>query len=198
MNFEVFTMVWMGVLIHLRPNGCPLEMDCTYLFILTIKFYQTHISFIFSYTLELSVKSCPIGLDPSFDPSSLPGCCPQSHEILLNKGLKYWDPGLNARNTRTFIATVHIAAAVIGWRRSGKERTVQTQFSTKFAAKLGFMPRWNSVYFFPPVFWNLMPYATKQEVPVPSFPDFFTDKFNMFLILMQQPLSQALENEEVI
>jgi hypothetical protein len=39
--------------------------------------------------------------------------------------------------------------------------------------------------------------VTKQGVPVPSFPD-FTDKFNMFLILMQQPLSQALENEEVI
>jgi hypothetical protein len=42
-----------------------------------------------------------------------------------------------------------------------------------------------------------MPYATKQGVPVPSFRD-FTDNFNMFFILMQQPLSQAFENEEVI
>jgi hypothetical protein len=89
------------------------EMDCIYLFAFKIKFHQTHISFIFSYTLKLCVKLCPIGLD-SFDPSSLPGCCPQSHEILLNKGLKYWDQGLNAGCTRTFIATVHIAAAVIG------------------------------------------------------------------------------------
>jgi hypothetical protein len=39
-----------------------------------------------------------------------------------------------------------------------------------------------------------MPYATKQGVPVPSFPDFM-DNFNMFLILMQQPLSQALERK---
>jgi hypothetical protein len=138
----------MGVLIHPRPNWCPLEMDCTYLFILKIKFYQIHISFIFSYTLQLSVKSCPIGLDPSFAASSPPGCCTQIHEILLNKGMKYWDSALDARNVRTFIATVHIAAAVIGWRRSGKERTVQTQFSTKFAAKRSFMPRWSSVYFF--------------------------------------------------
>jgi hypothetical protein len=60
--------------------------------------------------------------------------------------MKYGDPGLNARSARSFIATVHIAAAVIGWRR--KERTVETQFSTRFAAKLSFMPRWSSVYFF--------------------------------------------------
>ncbi len=149
MNFQGFTMVWMGLLIYPRPKGCPLEIDCTYLFIFKIKFHQTHISFIFSYTLELSVKSCPIGLDPLFDASSPPGCCPQSHEILLNTGMKYEDHGLNARSTRTFIITVHIGAAVIGWRRSGKERTVQTQFSTKFAAKLSFMPRWSSVYSFP-------------------------------------------------
>ncbi len=73
MSFEVFTKVQMGVLIHPRPNGCALEMDCTYLFILKIKFYQTHISFIFSYTLELTVKSCLMGLDPSFEASSPPG-----------------------------------------------------------------------------------------------------------------------------
>jgi hypothetical protein len=58
-------------------------------FCLKLFFHQTHISFIFSYTLELSVKLCPIELDPSFDASSAPGCCPQSHEILLNKGMKY-------------------------------------------------------------------------------------------------------------
>jgi hypothetical protein len=34
--------------------------------------------------------------------------------------IKYWDSGLNARRSRTFIATVHIAE-VIGWRRSGKK-----------------------------------------------------------------------------
>ncbi len=56
---------------------------------------------------------------PSFDTSSPPGCCPQSHEILLNT---YWNSGLNAPGSRTFITTVHIAA-VIGWRRSRKERT---------------------------------------------------------------------------
>jgi len=79
---------------------------------------------------------------PPFDASSLLGCCPQSHEILLNKGMKYWDSALNAQGVvrEHFIATVHIAAAVIGWKRSGKERTGQTQFSTKFAAKLSFMP----------------------------------------------------------
>jgi hypothetical protein len=39
---------------------------------------------------SLSVKSCPVGpeLHPSFDASSPPGCC---HEILLNKGMKYWE-----------------------------------------------------------------------------------------------------------
>jgi hypothetical protein len=41
--------------------------------------------------LELSVKSCSLGpeLHPSFDASSPPGCCRQSNEILLNKGMKY-------------------------------------------------------------------------------------------------------------
>jgi hypothetical protein len=41
--------------------------------------------------LELSGKSCPLGpeLHPSFDASPLHGCCPQSNEILLNKGMKY-------------------------------------------------------------------------------------------------------------
>jgi len=71
-------------------------------------------------------------LHPSFDASSPPGFCSRSHEILLNKGMKYWDSALNAPGSRTCIVTVHIAAAVIGWKRSGKERTGQTQFSTKF------------------------------------------------------------------
>jgi len=41
-------------------------------------------------TIELSLKSCPVGpeLHPSFDASSPPGCCPQSHENLLNKGFE--------------------------------------------------------------------------------------------------------------
>jgi hypothetical protein len=30
--------------------------------------------------------------------------------------MKYWDSDLNARGSRTFIATVHIAATVIGWK----------------------------------------------------------------------------------
>jgi hypothetical protein len=45
--------------------------------------------------------------------------------------MKYWRSALNAPASRTFRATVHIAAAVIGWMRWGKERTVKTQFSTK-------------------------------------------------------------------
>jgi hypothetical protein len=87
-------------------------------------------------------------LHPSFDASSPPGCSPQSHEILLNQGMKYWDSALNARGARTFIATLHKAAALIGWRRLGKARTRRTRFSTKFAAQLSFMPPWSPVYFF--------------------------------------------------
>jgi hypothetical protein len=110
------------------------------------------------------IMPCWAWVQPLFDASSAPGCCAQSHEILLNKGMKYWDSGLNARGLRTFIATVHIAAAgaVIGWMRSVKERTGQTQLSTKFVPKLSFMPRWNPVYFFLLFFENLIPYATKQ------------------------------------
>ncbi len=115
-------------------------------------------------TIELSVKSWPIGpeLQPliwCFIPSFVPGCCPQNHEFLLNIGMKYWDSGLNVPGSRTFIATLPIAATVMGWKRSWKERTGQTQFSTK----LSFMPPWNPVYFiFSSVFWNLVPYVTKQ------------------------------------
>jgi hypothetical protein len=92
-------------------------------------------------------------LHPSFDASSPPGCCPQSHEILLNKGMEYWDSGLNASSSRTFITRVHIAAAaVIGWKRWGKERTGQTQLS------LSFIPRWKpSVLFFCFLFFETHP-----------------------------------------
>jgi hypothetical protein len=78
--------------------------------------------------------------------------------------------------------TSFIAASVIGWRRrSGKERTRQTQVSTQFAAKLSFMPCFHallkpSVLFSSGFCWNLIPYVTKQGVPVPCFPD-FTDNF---------------------
>ncbi len=93
--------------------------------------------------LVLCKKSCPVSpeLHPPFDASSPLERCPQSREILLNKGMKYWDSALNAPGSRTFIATVHIAAALIGWKRSGNERTGQTQFSTKFAAELSFKPQ---------------------------------------------------------
>jgi len=107
--------------------------------------------------------------------SSPPGCCSQSHEILLNKGIKYWDSGSNAQSSRTFITTVHIAAIVIRWRLLGKERTGQTQFSTKFATKLSSYALKPSILFFP-VFWDLIPYVTKQGVPMSSISD-FTNKF---------------------
>jgi hypothetical protein len=124
------------------------------------------------YTLELSVKSCPVPpeLQPSFDVSSSPDCYSQSHEILLNKGMKFWDSGLNARRSKTFIVTVHIAASVIDWRRSGKEKsTGRTQFSTKFGTKLSFIsyPVEAQLYVF---FGNLIPCVTKRGVPVPFFP----------------------------
>jgi hypothetical protein len=84
--------------------------------------------------IRVKSRSLAPELHPSFDASSPPGCCRQSNEILLNKGMKYWDSELSARGARTFIAAVHIEGAVISWRRSKKERTVQTQFSTQFAA----------------------------------------------------------------
>ncbi len=126
--------------------------------------------------IELSVKWCPVGpeLQPSFDSSSPRGRCLQSHDTLLNQGMKYWDSGLNARGTRTFIATVHKAAAVIGWMHSGKERTRQTQFTTKFAAKLSFMPRWSLVYCFFPCFLKSHPLCDQTGGSGADF----TDNFN--------------------
>jgi hypothetical protein len=102
----------------------------------------------------------------------LAGCCLQSHEIWSNKGMKYWDSGLSAPSLRTFITTVHIPAAAIGWRRSGKERTGQTQFSTKFAAKQSFTLPWSPVYFF-----SLFLEISSHGIPVPSFLD-FTDNLS--------------------
>ncbi len=67
---------------------------------------------------------------PPFHASSPLGYCLQSHENVLNKGMKYWDSTLNAPGSRTFIATVHISAIMIGWKYSGKEMTEQTNFST--------------------------------------------------------------------
>jgi len=66
--------------------------------------------------IELSVKSCPVGpeLHPSFDASSPPGYWLQSHEILLNQSMKYSDSGVNGPGLRTFVSTVHIAAAMVG------------------------------------------------------------------------------------
>ncbi len=54
--------------------------------------------------------------------------------------MEYGVSALNAPGSRTFIATVPIAAA-IRRKRSGNKRTGQTQFSTKFPAKLSFMPQ---------------------------------------------------------
>jgi hypothetical protein len=58
--------------------------------------------------IRVLLKSCPVGpeLHLSFNASSPPGCCLQSHEILLNKGMKYGDSGLNAPDSRTFVVTV--------------------------------------------------------------------------------------------
>ncbi len=59
-----------------------------------------------------------------------------------------------------------------------KRRTGQTQFSTKFAAKLNFMPRWSPVYFFSLFFEissPMWPNRTKEGVTVPAVPDFKDD-----------------------
>jgi len=100
--------------------------------------------------LKLSIKSCPIGceLHPSFDASSFLGCCPQNHEILLNKGVKYWDFGLNGPSSKTCIARVHVLAIVIGWKHLGKESIGQTQFNTKIVIKLSFKALWSPMVFF--------------------------------------------------
>jgi hypothetical protein len=60
------------------------------------------------------------------DVSSPLECCSQNHEILFNKGMKYWDSTLNAIGSITFMATIHIAIVVIGWKQLGEERIRQT------------------------------------------------------------------------
>ncbi len=99
--------------------------------------------------LKLSIKSCPIGceLHLSFDASSFLGCFLQNHEILLNKGVKYWDFELNEPSSKTFIARVHVLTIVIGWKHLGKERIGQTQFNTKIVTKLSFKARWSPMLF---------------------------------------------------
>jgi hypothetical protein len=92
-----------------------------------------------------------------------------SNEILLNRGMKYSDSGLSARAARTFIASVHIAGAVISWRRSEKERTGQTQFSTQFAAKLSFIPLEPRVPPFISCFLKSHPLCDQTGVPVRLF-----------------------------
>jgi hypothetical protein len=84
--------------------------------------YTSMISVKVAKVLKLFVKSCPIGceLHRSFDASSFLGCCSQNHEILLNKGVKYWDFGLNGPSLKTFIARVHILATIICWKHLGK------------------------------------------------------------------------------
>ncbi len=94
------------------------------------------------------VMPCWSWVAPSFDVSSPPSFWSQSHEILLNKGMKYWDSVLNAPSSRTFIIIVHIVASTIGWKHSRKKRTRQTQFSTKFAIKLSFMFHWSPMSLF--------------------------------------------------
>ncbi len=112
--------------------------------------YTSMISVKVANVLKLSIKSCPIRceLHPSFDASSFLGRCLQNHEILLTKGVKYWNFGLNGPSSKTFIARVHVLALVIDWKHLGKERIGQTQFNTKIVTKLSFMPRWSPMFFF--------------------------------------------------
>ncbi len=116
--------------------------------------------------------------------------------------MKYWDLGFNALGSRTFIISV-LKVVMVGWRHSGKERTGPTQFSTKFVAKLSFMPCWSRMYFFflsfeisSPSWWpectsthqctNLDGWCIDRilfSIPVPSQVEFF-------LFASSQPWSQ--------
>jgi hypothetical protein len=71
---------------------------------------------IISTLLAFSIKSCPVRLElhPSFDVSSPLGYCLQSHEMLLNKGIKYKNSRLKAQGSITFTTTIHIAETMIG------------------------------------------------------------------------------------
>jgi len=167
---------------------------------------------------------CWAWVQPSFDASSAPGSCAQSHEILLNKGMKYWDSGLHARGLRTFTATANIAAAaVIGWMRSVKQGQgklswapnlflnwvscpVEAQctffscflkISSPMRPNRGFefhAPLKPSVLF-PSVFWNLIPCVTIPGVSVPSFPHFMPqDKPLELQANMLKPRDEMIKN----
>ncbi len=85
---------------------------------------------------------------------------------------------LRIKCTRTFRATVHIAA-VIGWKRSRKEGQGKLSLAPNLLLNWISCPRWSTVYLFF-VFLEtsspMWPDRTKQGVPVPSIPD-FTDDF---------------------
>jgi hypothetical protein len=122
-------------------------------------------------TIELSLKSCSAGpeLHPSFDASSPVGRCPQSHELLLNKGMKYWDSGLNAQGLRTFI---HITA-MIGRRRSRKKGQGKLSIAPNLLLNWVSYPvevqcTFSSCF--------LKSLCDQTGFPVASFPD-FTDNF---------------------
>jgi hypothetical protein len=59
-------------------------------------------------------------LHPSFDASSPQGCCPQGPEILLNKGMKYWDAGLNARGANIYSYSIHSRSSA--WLKAFRKR----------------------------------------------------------------------------
>ncbi len=69
-------------------------------------------------SIDLSINSCLVGpkLHPSFDILYLLRCYLQSHEILLNKGTKYWNLILNAPSSKTIIVIVYIEATMISWK----------------------------------------------------------------------------------
>jgi hypothetical protein len=137
-----------------------------------------------AHILELSVKSCLVRpeLHSSFDSLSTPGCCPQSHEMLLNKGMKYWDSGLNARGSRTFIATVHIPALESIQEKNGQGKLSLAPNLLLNSVSCPVEPRCTCF----PVFWNLVRYVTKQGVVVPSSPD-FTDKLYWPKVILLTP-----------
>jgi hypothetical protein len=96
-----------------------------------------------------------------------------------------------------YIATVHITATVIGWKHSGKERTGhETQFSTKFAAKLSFMPCWSPVYFTlgagSQLHWDFYLF----ELLVAIF-DSIGDKFGVILVIHKRTLSNLATSPRV-
>ncbi len=125
-------------------------------------------------------KKTLVGLElhPSFDVSSPLSCYTQSREILLIKGMKYWDSWLNEPSLRTFVATIHIITILIGWKHSRKESTWQTKFSTKSTVKPSIMPCWRLMYFFFLFFEIASPMGPNKGVPMLSLLDFM-DNFTI-------------------